>query len=103
MDGALATQVAVKPLTEADMARWDAFVLTLPAATFCHRAGWQRVIARAFGHRSHYAYAERNGEILKAANDSVQATLTAPQKTAWTKMIGEPFEMKFGGFGKKKN
>lgn len=28
-----------------------------------------------------------------------------PQKTAWTKMIGEPFEMKggFGGFGKKKD
>lgn len=63
MDTAVATQVSVQPLTDADFARWDAFVLATPAATFCHRAGWKRVIERAFGHRSHYAYAERNGEI----------------------------------------
>jgi FemAB-related protein (PEP-CTERM system-associated) len=63
MDTAIATQVAVRPLTDADHARWDAFVLNMPEATFCHRAGWKRVIERAFSHRTHYVYAERAGEI----------------------------------------
>ena len=57
------SRIAVKPLTDADRARWDAFVLATPAATFCHRAGWQRVIERAFGHRTHYAYTERDGQV----------------------------------------
>lgn len=55
------SKIVVKPLTDADCAPWDAFVLATPAATFCHRAGWRRVIERAFGHRTHYAYAERDG------------------------------------------
>jgi hypothetical protein len=48
---------------------------------------------------------EKMQELQKTATDTVQSVLTAPQKTAWTKMIGEPFEMKggFGGFGKKKD
>ncbi|MDT8997947.1 FemAB family PEP-CTERM system-associated protein [Paucibacter sp. APW11] len=45
-------------------ARWDAFVLAQPAATFFHRAGWQRVISRVFKHDCHYLYAERGGEIV---------------------------------------
>ncbi len=57
------TGVAIKPLTEADYARWDAFVLAAPEATLCHRAGWQRVIQQAFGHRTHYVYAEKDGRI----------------------------------------
>jgi FemAB-related protein (PEP-CTERM system-associated) len=55
--------VLVKRLTDADHARWDAFVTATPAATFCHRAGWRRVIERAFGHRTHFVYAERDGVI----------------------------------------
>jgi FemAB-related protein (PEP-CTERM system-associated) len=55
--------ITVKPLTEADRARWDTFVTATPAGTFCHRAGWQRVIERAFGHKTHFAYAERDGRI----------------------------------------
>jgi len=55
--------VTVKPLTDADRDRWDAFVHVCPAATFCHRAGWARVIERAFGHRTHFAYTERDGAI----------------------------------------
>ena len=51
MTVALLTNIAVKPLTQGDRARWDAFVTAQPAATFCHRAGWQRVIERAFGER----------------------------------------------------
>jgi FemAB-related protein (PEP-CTERM system-associated) len=55
--------IAVKPLTEVDRARWDAFVTTTPAGTFCHRAGWQRVIERAFGHKTHFVFTERAGAI----------------------------------------
>jgi Spy/CpxP family protein refolding chaperone len=45
---------------------------------------------------------ERMQEIQKTATASVQGVLSESQKTAWTKMIGEPFQLK-GGFGKKKN
>ncbi len=53
----------IRPLTDADRTRWDAFVAATPEATFCHRAGWERVIRRAFGHRTHFVFAERGGEI----------------------------------------
>jgi FemAB-related protein (PEP-CTERM system-associated) len=56
--------VTVAPLTEAAFARWDAYVLAHPAATFFHRAGWKRVIERAFGHRTHYLFAEQRGVIV---------------------------------------
>src|SRR5476649_691903 len=44
-------------------ARWDAFVLACPQATFFHRAGWQTVIEQAFGHPTWFFYAEIDGEI----------------------------------------
>lgn len=53
----------VRPLMDSDHARWDAFVQECPEASFFHRAGWQTVIARSFGHRTHYLYAERDGTI----------------------------------------
>ncbi len=56
-------QIVVKPLTADDMQRWDAFVENAPQATFFHRAGWKTVIERAFRHRCHYLYAERDGRI----------------------------------------
>jgi FemAB-related protein (PEP-CTERM system-associated) len=43
--------------------RWDVFVLSCPEATFFHRAGWQRIMEQVFGHRTHFLYAERDGEI----------------------------------------
>jgi len=42
---------------------------------------------------------ERMQELQKTATDAVQGALSQDQKTAWTKMIGEPFQFK-GGFGK---
>ncbi len=48
---------------KAASARWDAFVLAHPQATFFHRSGWLRVIERVFGHRGFYLYAERDGAI----------------------------------------
>lgn len=44
-------------------ARWDAFVLAHPQATFFHRSGWMRVIGRVFGHPCYFLYAEREGRI----------------------------------------
>ncbi|MCW5661942.1 MAG: FemAB family PEP-CTERM system-associated protein [Burkholderiaceae bacterium] len=58
--------MTIRRLTSTDAAaraRWDAFVLEQPEATFFHRAGWQAVLEKVFGHATHYLYAERNGEI----------------------------------------
>ena len=38
-------------------------MLAHPHGTFFHRAGWRRVIARAFGHATHYVLTERDGAI----------------------------------------
>ncbi len=53
----------IQVLAPADRGRWDAFVEACPEATFFHRAGWQEVIERAFGHRTRYLYAECGGRI----------------------------------------
>ncbi len=43
---------------------WDGFVRAHPEGSFFHLAAWRTVIARAFGHRTHYVYAERDGAIV---------------------------------------
>lgn len=48
----------------ATAARWDAFVLACPSATFFHRAGWQSLMTSVFRHRAYFLYAERAGEIV---------------------------------------
>ncbi|HET7586550.1 MAG TPA: FemAB family XrtA/PEP-CTERM system-associated protein [Gammaproteobacteria bacterium] len=53
----------VKALTANDESRWDDFVLSAASATFFHLSGWRNVIHRAYGHASHYLYAERDGAI----------------------------------------
>ena len=53
----------IRELGERDVARWDAFVRERPEGTFFHLAGWQRVIEQAFGHRTRFLYAERDGTI----------------------------------------
>jgi FemAB-related protein (PEP-CTERM system-associated) len=55
--------LACRPLDAAAEPAWDAFVAAHPEATFFHRAGWRRVIEAAFGHRTHYLLAERDGAI----------------------------------------
>lgn len=47
----------------ADVARWDAFVLACPQATFFHRAGWQQVIEEVFRHDTYFFYAEAGGAL----------------------------------------
>jgi FemAB-related protein (PEP-CTERM system-associated) len=44
-------------------AAWDAFVLGAPAATFFHRAGWQRVLRDVFRHDTHFLFAESGGRV----------------------------------------
>ena len=53
----------LRELTEQDCARWDSYVERTPAATFFHRAGWQRVIEDSFSHKTYYVYTERAGAI----------------------------------------
>ena len=55
--------IEVHELSESGFARWDRFVADCPDATFFHLAGWKTVLERAFGHRTHYLYAERDGVI----------------------------------------
>ena len=59
-----APQVTVRAMRASDAAAWDAFVFATPEATFFHRVGWQSVIERAFGHRTHYLLAESAGAIV---------------------------------------
>ena len=51
----------VRSLDDGARAAWDRFVADCPDATFFHRAGWQRVLDRAFGHATHYLFAEEDG------------------------------------------
>jgi FemAB-related protein (PEP-CTERM system-associated) len=53
----------VKLMEPGDKARWDKFVMECLEATFFHRAGWQQVIERAFGHKTWFMYAESDGQI----------------------------------------
>lgn len=57
------SEYQVISLTPAHEHRWDAFVESCADATFFHRAGWKSVIERAFGHRTHFLFAEREGVI----------------------------------------
>jgi len=48
----------------ASAARWDAYVLSNAQSTFFHRAGWQGILERVFGHETHYLVAEREGRVV---------------------------------------
>ena len=53
----------IRDLDDTAAGAWDRFVERCPQATFFHRARWKRVIEGAFGHRTHYCYAEQDGAI----------------------------------------
>lgn len=55
--------VVVRQARPGDAVAWDAFVLAEHSATFFHRIGWQEVLERAFGHRTYFLLAERDGRI----------------------------------------
>lgn len=56
--------ISIKVLREEDYERWDRFVFHCPAASFFHRAGWQKIIEQVFRHRTWFLYAERGNEII---------------------------------------
>ena len=47
----------------ATAARWDAFVMACPEASFFHRAGWQRIVSKVLGHTCYFLYIETDGAI----------------------------------------
>ena len=72
-------------------ARWDAFVLGCPQATFFHRAGWQRMVGEVFGHDTYFLYAEQDGII--------QGVLPLAHVNSWlfgNSLVGLPFAV-YGG------
>ena len=61
---ARATPPVLRLLEPTDYPRWDAFVDACPSATFFHKAGWQTIIERTYGHKTWFYYAEVNGAIV---------------------------------------
>ncbi len=55
--------ITIHQLSADNFSRWDAYVSKSEETTFFHRAGWKTVLESAFGHRSYFLYAERNGKI----------------------------------------
>jgi FemAB-related protein (PEP-CTERM system-associated) len=60
----LSNQVVIRLLNQDDYEKWDSFVDSCTESTFFHRAGWKTVIEKAFGHRTHYLFAERDSAIV---------------------------------------
>ena len=56
--------ISIHTLALSSLQRWDAYVQRAEKATFFHRAGWKRVLERAFGHSTYFLYAEDAGEIV---------------------------------------
>ena len=54
----------IETLTPDHHARWDAYVMAHPEATVFHLSGWKTVLEDSLGHRSHYLYAEEEGNIV---------------------------------------
>ncbi|MES2900227.1 MAG: FemAB family XrtA/PEP-CTERM system-associated protein [Pseudomonadota bacterium] len=57
-------QLTLRLLDKQNYARWDAFVDACPEATFFHKAGWQTVIERVYGHKTWFYYVEQDGAIV---------------------------------------
>ena len=56
--------LTLKLLDQAGYARWDAFVDSCAEATFFHKAGWQTIIERSYGHQTWFYYVEQDGQIV---------------------------------------
>ncbi len=56
--------LTVRRLDAAGFEAWDTYLQRAPDATFFHRAGWKTVLERAFGHKTHFLYAEHAGAIV---------------------------------------
>ena len=64
---AAAPVISIQRLLAQDAAtarRWDGFVQACPAATFFHRAGWQKILREVFRHETYFLYGEVDGRIV---------------------------------------
>ncbi|MGH8501174.1 MAG: FemAB family XrtA/PEP-CTERM system-associated protein [Gammaproteobacteria bacterium] len=59
----LRSEIQIRALLATERGRWDEFVEAHASGTFFHKAAWQDVIERAFGHDTHYFYAEADNRI----------------------------------------
>lgn len=56
--------VRIRPLDGTNASAWDAFVRAQPGGSFFHLSAWAWVIAKSFGHTTHYALAEQDGSVV---------------------------------------
>lgn len=56
--------IIIRRLDTASRDRWDTFVDNSCRATFFHKSGWMRVIEEAFGHKTHFLYAQDQARIV---------------------------------------
>jgi FemAB-related protein (PEP-CTERM system-associated) len=56
--------VRIRELEAGSAAAWDAFVRATPEASFFHLTPWASVIRGAFGHATHYVFAEQDGAVV---------------------------------------
>ena len=56
--------LTVERLDARTMDRWDEYVQRTEQATFFHQAGWKTVLERAFGHNTHFLFAQDDGGIV---------------------------------------
>lgn len=61
--GSSASRLEVQQLTPDLRHAWDDFVAGHEDGTFFHLSGWEEVLRRAFGHRTHFLAATLNGEM----------------------------------------
>ena len=83
-DGAL--RVRELGISDAELARWDAFVKSMPHGTFFHLAGWKRVLERGLGHEATFLYAERG--------DAIEGVLPLGHVHSWlfgNALVSTPF------------
>jgi len=62
-EAAATETLRVRPATDSDRDRWEAFVAACPEATFFHRFGWRRVVEEGLRHRTRFLLAERDGAL----------------------------------------
>ncbi len=53
----------IKTLDNTAKKSWDDYVDNTDKASFFHKAGWQEVIEKAFGHQTYFLYSEKKGRV----------------------------------------
>lgn len=59
----MAGDIMIAALDEALEAAWDAFVADHPQGGWFHRAGWRRVVSKAYGHQTPYLVARQGRDV----------------------------------------